>query len=347
MLVAILRSMKKAVSILFLQICLFCIAGTADAATLYMDPNQAELKRGDTIVVSVRLDTDEGECVNVVDGVITYSENILPVDTSRGNSIFSLWVEEPVINKENRTITFAGGIPNGYCGRIPGDPRLTNNVVDLLFQSPGLQIGSSESGNQAAIDFSAETHVLLNDGFGTVVQPQLFGSQVMLSREAGSQVINPWQESVINDTVPPEKFSISLDRIPNASGKYHAVFNTTDKQSGIDHYEVIEEPLDSKNLFGWGAETAPWVSATSPYVIDDQSLNSTIRVRAIDKAGNEYIATYVPEEDKRTLSSENMMIVAAVVGAGILILLVIAGAVFFLTRKKKQTEADDESLEIE
>ena len=47
------------------------------AATLYMDPNHAELSRGDTLKVSVRLDTDEDECVNVVDGVITYSDNIL------------------------------------------------------------------------------------------------------------------------------------------------------------------------------------------------------------------------------------------------------------------------------
>ena len=313
-----------------------------------MDPNQTELKRGDTLVVSVRLDTDEGECVNVVDGVITYSENIVPVDTARGNSIFSLWVEEPVINKENRTITFAGGIPNGYCGRIPGDPRLTNNVVDLLFQSPGLQIGSTESGNQASIDFAPETHVLLNDGLGTTVQPQLYGSQIILAKEAGSQVINPWQDAVTNDVIPPEKFSITLERTTNAfSNKYFITFNTTDKQSGIDHYEVIEEPLDSKNLFGWGAETAPWLTAKSQHVLDDQSLNSTIRVRALDKAGNEYIATLVPEEEKRTFSSDNMTLIAIVGGAALLTLILIGLIIHFFVRKRKNKVVEEEDVEIE
>lgn len=333
--------MKKAPLALFLQICFFAVAmNTVHAASLYMDPNQAELKRGDTLVISVRLDTDEGECVNVVDGTITYSENIVPVDTSRGNSIFSLWVEEPVIHKENRTITFAGGIPNGYCGRIPGDPRLSNNIVDLLFQSPGLQIGSTESGDQAVIDFGEESHVLLNDGLGTSVQPQLFGAQVTLSKEAGQQIQNPWQETVANDVIPPEKFSISLDRIPSPSGKYHISFNTTDKQSGIDHYEVIEEPLDSKNLFGWGAETAPWVRAVSPYVLDDQSLNSTIRVRALDKAGNEYIATLVPDESQRTFSVQNATVLILMGIGALLLLLLIAAGIFFIRRKQRSSAVD-------
>jgi hypothetical protein len=340
--------MNKGVFLLPLSLCVFFCAFSAHAATLYMDPHEAEIKRGDTIKVSVRLDTDEDECVNVVDGVITYSENIQPVDTSRGESILSLWVEDPVIDKVNRTISFAGGIPNGYCGRIAGDPRLTNTVIDLLFQSPGLQIGQSESGNIASINFGSETHVLLNDGLGTVQTPQYFGSTILLAKEAGNNVLNPWQETVNADEIPPEKFSITLDRTPNAySNRYFITFNTTDKQSGIDHYEVIEEPLDSKNLFNWGAETAPWVEARSPYVLEDQSLNSTIRVRAIDKAGNEYVATYIPEEDKRTLS-ENKMITYAVLGGGgvLLLILLVLGLVFFLLRRKKRDVEEEDQEEI-
>ena len=339
--------MKKGVLLLSLQVLLFFVAFEAHGASLYMDPNQAELKRGDTMVISVRLDTDEGECINVVDAVITYSENIQPVDTSRGNSILNLWVEEPVINKENRTITFAGGIPNGYCGRIPGDPRLTNNVVDLLFQSPGLQIGQSESGNIASINFDPQTHVLLNDGFGTRVDPKVFGASVLLAKEAGTSVQNPWQEADTNDVVPPEKFSITLERTPNAfSNKYFITFNTTDKQSGVDHYEVIEEPLDSKNLFGWGAETAPWVEAKSPFVLEDQSLNSTIRVRAIDKAGNEYIATLVPEESQRTFSSDNMLIVGILV-ASVLVLLIVIGVIVVLLFKRRGRRTENSMEELE
>lgn len=343
--------MKKGFAILFLQILFFAVASNADAATLYMDPHESELMRGDTMLISVRLDTDAEECVNVVDAVITYTENIQIVDTSRGSSIFSIWVEEPVINKENRTITFAGGIPNGYCGRIAGDPRLTNNVVDLLVRSPGLQIGTTESGNIASINFAPETNVLLNDGFGTVVTPQTFGATVSLTRNAGTTQLNPWQDAITNDTFAPEKFSITLERTPNAySNKYFITFNTTDKQSGIDHYEVIEEPLDSKNLFGWGAETAPWVTAKSPYVLDDQSLNSTIRVRAIDKAGNEYLATYIPDETQRTLSSDNIFIYVAAGFGGLLLVALLCFLVFMLVRhfkrkKEKVVETDEHEIE--
>jgi hypothetical protein len=342
--------MKKGWVFLFAQFFLLLPTFVVHAAILYMDPNEAELKRGDTMVVSVRIDTEDGECVNVVDGVITYSENIQPVDTSRGNSIFSLWVEEPKIDKANHTITFAAGLPNGYCGRIPGDPQLTNNVIDLLFQSPGLQIGSSASGNDARIDFNPQTHVLLNDGFGTDAPLSTFGSHIALSREPGSSVLNEWQNTVQGDEVPPEKFSIALEHTLNAfSGKYFVTFNTTDKQSGIDHYEIIEEPLASKNLFGWGAVTAPWKTAQSPYVLDDQSLNSTIRVKAIDKAGNEYIATYVPDASTRTLSYDNLIIIGGLAAAGALLLIGLSLAVFFILRarrrKKEAQEAADETYE--
>ncbi len=300
---------------------------SAHAATLYMDPNSSELKRGDTIVVSVRVDAGDDECLNVVDGVITYTENIQPVDVSRGRSILSMWVEEPVINREARTITFAGGIPNGYCGRIPGDPRLTNNVVDLLFQSPGLQIGSTESGNEVSIDFAPETQILLNDGFGTKANTAFFGAKINLTKDAGNVLTNPWREAIQNDTIPPEQFSISLERTPNAySDSYFIAFNTTDKQSGIDHYEVIEEPLASKNLFGWGADTAPWITIRSPFVLKDQSLNSTIRVKAIDKAGNEYIAALLPDEENRTFSTENIISISLLGALGALV----AGTVVFV-----------------
>jgi len=340
--------MKKGFAFAFLQILFFGAWMNAEAATLYMDPHEAQLSRGDTMVISVRLDNDEDECVNVVDAVITYSENIQLVDTSRGSSILSLWVEEPVIDKANRTVSFAGGIPNGYCGRIPGDPRLTNNVIDLLFQSPGLQIGQTESGNIAQINFAPESHVLLNDGLGTANTPQLLGASVLLAKDAGAALENPWQEAIQNDTFPPEAFNISLERTENAfSNKYFITFNTTDKQSGIDHYEVIEEPLSANDFFGWGAETAPWVKAKSPYVLDDQSLNSTIRVRAIDKAGNEQLATYVPSEDLRTMSEKNLYLYIALAFGGALLIAVIVALIFTLLRRKnakRQIEERNEEI---
>lgn len=306
-------------------------------ATLYMDPNNAELARGDTLKVSVRLDTDEGECVNVVDGVLSYSENIQPVDISRGASILSMWVEEPVIDTTNRTITFAGGIPNGYCGRIAGDPRLTNVVVDLLFQSPGFVIGAGSATNTAEIVFAKQTQVLLNDGKGTKAPLTAYGANIELLKNAGSSINNEWGDIVGADDINPEEFSITLARIPDEHSRYSIIFNTTDKQSGIDHYEVIEEPMVEANLFNWGREDAPWKDVKSPYQLKDQSLNSIIRVKAIDKAGNEYIAVYVPETAQRTIATETKIMVAVIAGVvGVLVMVVLL--LTFITWRRRHKE---------
>lgn len=317
-----------------------------DAATLYLDPTSKEINRGDVITLAVRLDTDEGECINTIDAVISYSENIQPIDTSRGSSILSMWIEEPTINKKERTITFAGGIPNGYCGRIIGDPRLTNKVVELVFSSPGLQVGSTESGNIATIAFAEGTRVLLNDGFGTDASLRFFDSQITLNKNAGGSQVNEWSQLVVDDVIPPEKFSISLERTKNAfDNHYFIVFNTTDKQSGIDYYEVLEEPLDQFKLFSWGGVDAPWIRAKSPYELKDQSLNSTIMVRAYDKAGNEYVATLVPEESQRSISAANKVMIALLITAGVVFVGAACVFVFFL-RRRKSLMSDDMDEEI-
>ncbi len=328
-----------------------CPVFSVSAATLYMDPGQSELNRADVMKLALRLDTDEGECINSIDATINYTDNIDPIDTSRGDSIFSVWLEEPKIDKTNRTITFAAGIPNGYCGRIIGDPRLTNNIIEIAFSSPGLRIGTPESGDVAQITYGEQTRVLLNDGFGTDAELRTFGSEIILSKRAGNRQINEWTEEIADDDIPPNEFSIKLERTPNAFGnRYFISFNTSDKQSGIDYYEVIEESIEDQHLFGWGASDAPWVRSQSPYVLSDQSLNSIIRVRAYDKAGNEYIASLVPEESIRTMSNQAKIMVA-VIATGIILFLVSGLAFWWLTRRKSDDEEwieeDSDSAEID
>ena len=135
----------------------------------------------------------------------------------------------------------------------------------------------------------------------------------------------------------------SKDR--NPSNKYWISFNTTDKQTGIDHYEIMEEPLTQFGSFQWGRADAPWIEERSPYVLDDQSLNSIIRVKAIDKAGNEYIANLIPDESMRTLSRTQVMLIATT-GVGIIIFLILG---FFTVRylKKKKRNIGENDVEKE
>jgi hypothetical protein len=327
--------------VLFWGLGLLCVGvfsvQTASAATLYLSPTQVELNRGDSTKLSLRLDVDEDECVNAIDGVLSYTENIEPIDISRGASIMSIWVEEPVINRDARTITFAGGIPNGYCGRIVGDPRLTNNIIDVVFQSPGFVIGggTGTSSSMARVEVAEDTQVYLNDGFGTRTNVNRYGADLTLATTVGSTIENPWGEIIAADEQAPEAFSIMLERTKSAfDNDWFITFNTTDKQTGIDHYEVMEEPLKDFWSFRWGEVTAPWIEARSPYVLEDQSLNATIRVRAIDKAGNEYLAVLVPPEAQRTMTM-NALLVYAAITAGIISVLIIVGGILLVRSRRR------------
>lgn len=336
--------------VLFLASWLFVLM-PANAASLYIDPGMSSLNRGDSITMAIRLDTDEaaGECVNAVDGVLTYSSNIEPIDISIGDSIFNIWIEQPKINKEERTITFAGGIPNGYCGRITGDPRLSNVLTKVIFQSPGFSISTGDADeNKAVINFTDESTAYLNDGRGTKASLMTYGASIELSKRPGSTLKNDWKEEVSADNIPPEEFSIDLIKGDgNYSGKYYITFRTTDKQTGIDHYEVMEEPLAHLGSFEWGRADAPWLIPKQPHihVLNDQSLNISIRVKAVDKAGNEYIATLIPDESLRTTpEGENTMIAVFAIASLLLIVLI-----FFVIRliiKVKKRKIPEEKTDL-
>lgn len=309
-------------------------AHTTEAAALYFDPGLASLGRGDTEIISVRLDTDEAqeECINAIEGVIELTGPIQAVDISLGESILSLWVEEPTIAKDGRQISFAGGVPNGYCGRIVGDPRLTNTLFSLVVQANPIAPADGKT-VEATIAFIEPTQVYLNDGFGTTVTPNVTPSIVTVLPTLSTATSNAWQAAVSADQIKPEEFSIQLAQDPLiANGRYYITFNTTDKQTGVDRYEIIEEPLAQFGSFSWGRANAPWIEIRSPYVLKDQSLNSVIRVKAIDKAGNEYIATLIPDEDLRSVPVTRVLVLVSF-GA---VLLISSIFIFVYSSRRRQ-----------
>ena len=336
--------MKRTVlGLLSVFACAF-FAPQAEAATLYFDPVGAEILRGDTKTIAVRIDTDENECINVISAEIEYDSRLQAIATSRGDSILSLWVEEPEVDEENDVIRFSGGIPGGYCGRISGDPRLTNVVAEIVFQSPGFTVSKNANSDSATatIAFKDTTQVLQHDNFGTQAKLRLLDGSLILSKKLGGGVNNEWQRRIEADDLPPEQFSISLNRDPvTFSGDYYITFNTTDKQTGVDHYEIIEEPIERFDLFEWGGTDVPWITARSPYVLKDQTLNSTIRVRAIDQAGNEYIATYIPEDSQRTTTIPWFAIALGVV---VLLVLLAAGYLGWRFYNARRREDDEEMI---
>lgn len=319
--------------------CLLLVLGlgtsSAHAATLYMDPNTANLNRGDAVKISVRLDTDEaaGECINALDAVISYSESIIPVDISVGKSILPIWVESPVINKENRTISFAGGIPNGYCGRVAGDPNLTNTLVEIFFRAPGLQIGGGEQRFSGSVQFTDATTAYLNDGLGTKANLRTIGATLALADNVGPEIIDPWSGDIQSDSIMPEEFSATVEQI---NKEWYVVFNTTDKQTGISHYEVIEESKRQANLFGFGAANAPWEETKSPHRLNDQKRTSVIRVKAIDKAGNEYVTT-IPVDESQIVGRYSWLEIMLLIGV-LMIVLITLVSIFYYRRTRSRAK---------
>jgi hypothetical protein len=314
---------------------LFGYVHTADAALLYFNPDSVSVHRGDSATIALRLDTDTDECVNTVSGVIHYDPSIRAIDVSLGNSILNIWVEKPVIDEANHTISFAGGLPGGYCGRIAGDPSLTNVLLEIVFRSPGLQIGGGADASAARLWLDETTQVLLHDGFATPAPVRTQEGYVELLATANTSPSDSWRETILDDAEPPADFTVTLTKDESAfSGQYFIVFNSSDKQSGIDHYEVMEEPFDEFMSFRWGRADAPWHITESPYVLNDQTLNSTIHVKAVDKAGNERIVRLVPDTALRGLSTETILTLL-----GVAALLVVVGAIagYILWKRRRNS----------
>lgn len=238
------------------------------AARLYLEPSQGEYYQNDTFLIDVLLDT-EGKSINAVEVNLSFPKNILEIqDFSQGNSILNIWLKSPEFSNQDGRLSFSGGIPGGY----RGESGLLGKIV---FQAKEQQI-------KTEVSFSGQNQVLINDGKGTEAPLTTNGAVFEILKASGA-VLNEWQQEIEKDKTLPSSFKIVIDKNDNIfQGKYFAVFSTTDKESGIDRYEIKEGGGD-------------WETIQSPYLLKDQSLSSKIQVKAIDKAGNERIESYIEE----------------------------------------------------
>lgn len=274
----------------------------AHAAVLYMNPTEGTHGLSDTFIADVRLD-NQNECVNAMHVEVRYpTDTLRAVDFSKGNSILSLWIEEPKIDTDKGVVTFSGGIPGGYCGRIPGDPVLSNVLGKIVFSV----IGAEKK--EATISISDTSAVYLNDGQATQAH-LITQSAVFEIKPTALSRTNPWLEAVGADTTPPDAFVVTVESTQRVfGGNYYAVFTTQDKQSGIDHYEMFER----------GA----WNTVSSPHELKDQYLLASVQVKAVDKAGNVRLGDYIegsaaPRVPKESNHPIVILVVAMLLGVGL------------------------------
>jgi len=355
-----LKNFSKTLLIIFV----FIFPLATNAARLYFDPAEVTLGPGDSMELKVKVDVTDA-CINTVDARIEYPADYIFIrEFTTGDSILSIWVNQPSskdieeMNRNNK-IEFTGGIPGGYCGRIPGDPGESNIIGRVVFTVPGM-IVADEDRDQAEIHFSDDTKVYLNDGLGT--EAELMKGFVKVNLAGTRQTEDFDLDGFIgSDTIPPEPFVIELMKNPNLyDGAYHINFYTVDKQTGIDHYEILEiRPNEEVGIapaqkwwerFVREAPAVPvWTIGKMPYVLQDQALKSIVKVKAVDKAGNERLVEYIPplemqKEEKTTLNVFLIMVLLLII---IIFIVLIWLAIRLIKKIKHKSPANGEENNYE
>jgi len=242
------------------------------AAEISFDTKTNSVTAGQQFQASVVLNTN-GEEINAVEGKIIFPSDLLKLKEIRdANSVVSFWVDKPKLESDGQ-ISFSGIIPGGYQG-----PK--GLLLTLIFVS--------KKEGQGTIELQ-DAKTLLNDGKGTKAALSITPYQFIISQAMSAPSFPPATPPVI-DKESPESFVPEIGQNPAIfGGKWFLVFATQDKGLGVDHYEVKET---RQRFFGVFAK---WVTAESPYVLQDQELRSYVFVKAIDKAGNERIEKISPQ----------------------------------------------------
>lgn len=254
----------------FFEIALFLFflfsAFNTEAAVLYFEKNSDVFYYGDIFLLTLKINTEK-ERINAAQITIKFPQDKLKVvDLVKEESIFSLWPKEPSFSNEIGTISLVGGVPRGFEGK--------GKILSIAFKV----VSENIKENKVEIDFGSDCLVLLNDGLGTKTNLKIQKEVFLVYSFPSNSPKNELQELLNKDNVPPEPFSIFFIKSHLISPeKYFIAFFALDFQSGIDYYQI------------W--VNNEWKKVKSNfYLIENQNLKGEIKVKAIDKAGNERIS---------------------------------------------------------
>ncbi|MCC2630314.1 MAG: hypothetical protein K0S38_123 [Candidatus Paceibacter sp.] len=287
-------------------------ASYAEAARIQL-VDQTSASAGNEIEVAVQLDT-EGQTINALDGSISFSSELSLLSITETDALVPLWMKNPAVR--NGSITFSGIIPGGYKGDLSVEWQGTRPGTFMVLTFKTIKAGD------ARITLNG-SNILLNDGKATPATISPTDPLVIAITEQKVKTVTTNEPRI--DTIAPDAFTPLLKKNETFfDGKYFIIFSTQDRQSGIDHYEVAEYPtlvdvLD-KNL--------QWEVSNTPYILKDQSLTQYIYVKAIDRQGNDYVATLSPLTSNSTFGTRVVVGLLVLLGIGSLLV------VFFYKRTR-------------
>ena len=248
------------------------------ASEIRLEPEMSEHNVDDLFILDVQFFGDE--CINAAGVEINYPQQILTgEDTITGSSIFELWPEGPEIDNSEGRVIFSGGIPGGICVEDKA------SLLEIVFR-----VGETSMRVTDKITV-VDGQVYPDDGTGTALDAEFQDAYFRVIPERSAVPIDPWKERLQEDRLPPEEFDPEIRRDPSISdGKYVVVFSTVDRQTGIDYYKVSEV----KRIGFIEVGEKQWEKTESPHLLEDQSLASIIRVKAVDRAGNKRVEEIHP-----------------------------------------------------
>ncbi len=273
----------------YICVSIVCVAGLVPSdvfsATIYPVSVSGAGVGGEGIV-RIMIDT-EGERLNAISGTVTISESVDVPSVFIGQSALVLWVDQP---RPGNTISFSGITPGGFSG------------VRELFSV----VVSPQAYDRVSVSLN-QVEARKNDADGSVVpvRTQMFSFWPSVG---GTTTLS------VEDTVPPESFSLVIGQDPSIfDGDRFVSFATSDKGTGVVRYEwastlILDPRADA------------WTPAQSPIRLRGSDLFMRIHVRAVDGLGNTTASSIVYPYYYITI-----------VFGGILIVLVLC-ALFFVQR---------------
>ncbi|MDP2856283.1 MAG: hypothetical protein Q8N90_04220 [bacterium] len=176
---------------------------TVKAATLYFSPSSGSYNVGQSFSTSIYVSSLD-KAMNAASGTVTFpSDKLEIVSISKANSIFSLWVQEPVFSASAGTLNFEGIVLN------PGFSGASGKIISINFKVKAMGGASLVFSNGA---------ILANDGQGSniltdlgkasfVFEPAISGTQAPKTSTPSGVVGAPLAPVVTSGTHPdPEKW---------------------------------------------------------------------------------------------------------------------------------------------
>ena len=215
-------------SAFFLPYTLYLIPYTAHAAVLTIEPPTGTFIVGSTFSVPVYVNT-EGEAINAIEIEGKFPEDKLQIiSPSAGQSVITLWAEQPTYNNRNGTFSLQGLISDGLVAQ-------KGLVTTLAFRvkAPG----------DAYIKFLGETKVLKHDGLGTDALKETNGALYRL--------ILP----------PPAGPAVASETHPDSYTTYtqsDVFFSWTPNDPSVQNYSYMlsRDPVDTPDDIPEGAKTS-------------------------------------------------------------------------------------------